>query len=279
MKLGFHCSVRNGLTGALEEARSLGCETFQIFSHNPRMWRDKTYNPDDIKQFKELRKKYNIAPLIVHTPYLPNLATTDKIIHKRSMRALEYDYKTAGEIGAEFYVIHPGSYSEGSTKEKGIQNIINNIKEVLDKVKNDVIFLIENVAGGGRRIGDSLFDINYILKKVGYPKRTGVCLDTCHLFGAGYDFTTKEGMALLEKDIKASFAFNNIYFIHYNDSKTEAGSHKDRHTHPGNGYIGKEGFIKFISTKGLTNVPGIIETASIQAKKDMKFLKSLMIKK
>src|SRR4029077_19243849 len=176
MRLGVHCSVRGGLVTALAEAKRLGCDCVQIFTRSPRMWRAGKIQPEDADAFRRTRQAYGIDPVVVHTPYLPNLCTSDEALYARSYRALVEDLENCTLIGADFLVIHPGAYSEGSTREEGIRRLTDAINRGMDHAGESVILLLENVAGGGRRMGMSFEELNEMLSGMIHAQRVAICL-------------------------------------------------------------------------------------------------------
>jgi deoxyribonuclease-4 len=260
IRFGVHCSVRGGLTSALEEAHSLGCEALQIFTRSPRMWHVRFPDEREVAEFIKLRAKYKIFPLVVHTPYLPNLATTEPRLAKLSYQALEDDLETCRKIMADIFVIHPGSYSLDSTLEEGIKYIAEALNRACERIKGDNVVLLENVAGGGRRIGSSFNEISEIIGMVTDKRRIGVCLDTAHALGAGFDMASPEGIDKMLRQFDKCIGREYLKCLHLNDSKAPIGSGKDRHEHLGKGFIGLEGFRYLISKVKLTAQAGILET-------------------
>ena len=259
MRFGVHCSLKNGLSGALEEAKEKGCEAMQIFTRSPRMWKMKPPEESAVKEFTQLRRKLNIHPLVVHAPYLPNLATSKSDLYELSVNALTDDLAIAGRLEAEYLVIHPGSYSENSTREEGSKNIINALNSVFEKVPAQTMILLETVAGGGRRIGSSFEEIREILQGVD-RKRTGVCLDTAHSFAAGYDLATKPGIEKTMSDFNWIIGMKHLKAIHFNDSMVQLGDRKDRHQHLGKGHIGVTGLKYIVEKLAKAVAAGILET-------------------
>lgn len=259
IRFGVHCSLRNGLTGALDEAKAKKCESMQIFTRSPRMWKMKPPAPEAVADFNEKRKAYDIHPLVVHIPYLPNLATSKKDLYQLSLNALIDDLAIAESISADYLVIHPGSYSEDSTLQEGIKNIINALNKTFDAVKGKCRIILETVAGGGRRIGSSFEEIREILHHID-RKRSGVCLDTAHSFAAGYDLSSKDGIEKAMSDFNWIIGIKHLKAIHFNDSMVPLGARKDRHQHLGKGHIGEKGFEYLIKVLKDKVEAGILET-------------------
>jgi deoxyribonuclease-4 len=275
MRFGVHCSLRNGLSGALLEAKEKGCEAMQIFTRSPRMWKMRPPPDGEINKFKALRKKLNIFPLVVHIPYLPNLATSKKKLYALSLKALTDDLGLCERLGADYFVIHPGSFSEDSNMWKGIENIITGLNAAIKAIPGKSKILLETMAGGGRRIGSRFDEIEAIMGKVKDQKRIGVCLDTAHTFAAGSDFSTKAGIDKALKMIDLEIGLKNLKVIHFNDSLVPKGSKKDRHQHLGKGFIGVEGFQYLIKRLNGVAVAGILETPKEPGEADKRNLKLL----
>lgn len=260
IRFGVHCSLRNGLCGSLEEAHELGCEAMQIFTRSPRMWHMRMPEEKDVVDFIALRQRYDIRPLVVHTPYLPNLATANAELYEKSVVALHDDLRVAERIHADYFVIHPGSFSELSTKEEGIAHIVSALNGAFSAVEGRVMVLLENVAGGGRRIGSGFSEIRALIDGVKQQERIGVCLDTAHALGAGYDLATCSGIDRTLKEFDEVVGMKQLKMLHCNDSMAPLGSNKDRHEHLGKGHVGEEGFKYLISRLKHTVSAGILET-------------------
>jgi len=258
MRLGFHCSVGKGLENTVKEALCLGCEAIQIFSRSPRAWGKKEFNPGDVEKFHRLLKKHNIHPLVVHMLYLANLASSDETLYAKSVAVLTDELKRCKILKAQYLVIHPGRYSTG-TFNQGIENIIDGINRAFADVKNDTVLLLENLAGGKTDIGWRFEEIKFIIDNIRDKKRIGVCLDTCHLYAAGYDIS-KNGFGKTVAEFDRIVGLKYLKMLHLNDSKEELGSKIDRHTHIGEGRIGIAGFRAVINHPKIKNLPGILET-------------------
>ncbi|MFH1368737.1 MAG: deoxyribonuclease IV [Elusimicrobiota bacterium] len=275
IRFGVHCSLRDGLTGSLEEAKAKGCEAMQIFTRSPRMWKMKPPAAKAVADFIKLRKIYNIHPLVVHIPYLPNLATSKPELYRLSLQALIDDLRLAEKLEADYLVIHPGSYSDGSTLEEGIKKIVSALNVAFDEAPGKSYILLETVAGGGRRIGSSFEEIRKMIDGVKDKKRIGVCLDTAHSFAAGYDLSTPSGIDKAMKAFESIIGFKYLKAMHFNDSLVPFNSRKDRHQHIGKGYIGEKGF-RYIIKKLKDKVEaGILETPKEPESADKRNLKLL----
>jgi len=279
MRLGIHCSVRGGLVTALEEARRLQCDTVQIFTHSPRVWRAGKIKPEDAEAFRRTRRDYGITPVVVHTPYLPNLCTSVEPLYARSYRAFLEDLENCEAIGADFLVIHPGAYSEGATPQFGIGRLTDAINRGLDQVEGRVTVLLENVAGGGRRMGMRFEELAAMRAGMTRQNRVGFCLDTAHTLGAGYPFSTPEDVESTLSQFDRIAGLQNIKVIHANDSKAERGSHRDLHEHIGKGHIGKKAFQALLHDSRVAHCAVILETPKDTPKSDpanLRLMRELM---
>lgn len=276
MRLGFHCSVGKGLKNTIEEAVALKCETIQIFSRSPRAWYRREFDEKELAEFKKSLKEKDIYPLAVHMLYLPNLASCDKKLYKKSVDVLIDELKRCRILGAQYLVIHPGRYSTGDF-ETGIKNIIAAINFAFSKVPsggNEEMLLLENLAGGKTDIGWRFEELRRIIDNIKEKKRIGVCLDTCHLFAAGYEIS-KNGFDKTINEFDEIVGLNYLKLLHFNDSKNILGSKIDRHTHIGAGDIGLEGFKAVVNHPKIKNLPGILETPRANLSDDLKNIKKL----
>lgn len=275
IRFGVHCSIRDGLKNAIYQASESGCEAVQIFTRSPRMWKHGFSSPKEIEELKKSQKIKNIHPLVVHAPYLPNLATAKKTLYKLSLNSLKDDLAFCDKICADYLVIHPGAYSDGSSLETGLRNISKAVNSVFAEVSGKTMILVENVAGGGRRIGKTFNEISRIIFKIKDKKRVGVCFDTAHAFGAGYDLSKKSGIERALREFDSEIGLDKLKVIHFNDSAAPLRSNKDRHAHLGKGHIGIEGFRYFIKRVKYTADAGILETPKDTPMSDKKNLKIL----
>jgi deoxyribonuclease-4 len=274
MRFGVHCSVRKGLSNALEEAHRLGCDTLQIFTHSPRLWRAPRVTPEDADRFHARRQALGLYPLVVHTPYLPNLCTIDERMYVRSNQALRSDMEICERIRADFLVIHPGAYSEGSHLGEAIARMAKALNHVLAGGGKTTI-LIENLAGGGRRIGDRFEHLRDLMARIDHQERVGFCLDTAHTLGSGYGFSSAEEVEQTLGLIERTLGLAKVSVIHANDSKAPRGSHRDLHQHIGDGYIGREAFSALLRDKRLAGATVILETPKDNPDSDAKNLQAL----
>lgn len=262
VRIGLHTSIAGSLERAAEQAAALGCDTFQIFSRSPRMWKSPPLDPGAIGRLKAAREQHNLRPMVVHGNYLTNMAAADKAIREISIASFRDELQRALALGAEHLVIHPGSY-KGQTLSKAIAILASSIEKAARGLRWDgLTLLLENTAGGGMSIGREFSELAelraLIEKKPGIP--TGYCIDTAHCFEAGYDISTADGLEDTLETIEREIGLHNIPVIHTNDSKTPLGSRVDRHQHIGLGEIGAEAFGRILRHRKLTSKAFILET-------------------
>lgn len=263
MSLGVHCSIRNGYLNALYEAKKLGCSCLQMFTHSPRVWKFKYPDKDTVEKFKCLRRELNLSPLVIHTAYLPNPASSNQLIYQKTKELLYLEFELAEIFCADYVVMHVGSYSEGKTLKDGINQVVEALDFCFNKISKKFknirfMLLLENVCGEGRKIGRTISELSKVIKMSRYSKYIGICFDTAHGFSYGYNITSDEGNKKLIREIKDNLGFDKLKLIHLNDSKVPLGSKIDQHYHIGKGYIGIEGFKTFLSY--FPNIPIILET-------------------
>jgi deoxyribonuclease IV len=273
VRLGVHCSVRGGLVMALQEARRLGCETVQIFTRSPRMWRAGKIKPEDAQAFRKAHQEFKIDPVVVHTPYLPNLCTSVEDLYARSYRAFLEDLEHCRMIGADYLVIHPGAHSEGIPRKEGVRRLTDAMNRGFEQVEGTVTVLLENVAGGGRRMGMAFEELAEMRAGMRYPERVGFCLDTAHTLGAGYPLGSPEDVEITLNEFDQKAGLKHVKVIHANDSKAPRGSHRDLHEHIGKGHVGKTAFKALLHDSRLKHCAVILETPKDTPEADPRNLK------
>jgi deoxyribonuclease IV len=260
MRIGLHVSIAGHIYESLERAKSLGCDTMQIFSRNPRGWQASEMPAADTAEFKKLKTKYGVAPVAVHIPYIINLATPDEKLYEKSIAAYIEDIQRADELGAEYFVTHLGSHTE-SGEENGLRRFSEALAEILKKARPKTMVLLENTAGSGSWIGYRFEHLRRIMDDLGaLSKGVGVCLDTAHTFEAGYDIRTKAGLDSTLKKLERIVGIGRVKVVHFNDSLSELGSRVDRHQHIGKGNIGLAAMGRIINHPLLKNSAFIMET-------------------
>lgn len=259
MRFGVHVSIAGSLKEAIKRAKERGCECMQIFTRNPRGWaKPKECNEKELSDFKEGIKKANIYPLIVHLPYLPNIASSNASLYRKSMQLLFSELEQAYILGAKFVVVHMGSYGEG-TLDEGIKRIIDCVNEATERVEGDVMLLLENMGGGGREVGASFEEIAKVLEGIKRKEKVGICFDICHAYIAGYDLSSSEKVKDTFELFDKIVGIEKIKLLHANDTDSECGSHLDKHQDIGKGKL-SGGFSSIVNHPFLKELPCILET-------------------
>jgi len=258
--LGAHLSIAKGLHKAIYEAEKLNCNALQIFTKNATTWKEKYVSSDDIDQFKRAIEETGITKIASHTSYLINLSAIDNKKYAMSYKALADELTRSSSLCIPYVVLHPGSHM-GRGEEKGIEQISNAINEIFSEIPDlKTRLLLETTAGQGSSIGHTFEQIASILEKIENIDKAGVCLDTCHIFAAGYDIRTREAYNKTIEKFDKIIGLQQLYLMHVNDSKKEFGSRVDRHEQIGKGFIGLKAFELIMNDKRLLNIPKIIET-------------------
>ncbi len=260
IRFGFHIGISGGIIRMPDTAKSLECKTIQIFSRNPRGWEYPPLKKEDADIVRNKLKEYDIKPVIVHMPYLPNPASPDKDKYKKSVDSLVTEVRRAEMLGAEYINIHIGKKMD-SKLEDSLKRVIEAVNTAINKTRDsNVVILLENTAGQGSEIGDRFEHIRIIIDGIEEKARVAACLDTAHMFAAGYDLRTKDAIKKVFDEFDNVVGLKWLKCIHYNDSKSAFGSKVDRHWHIGQGEIGKEGMKSLITYKKLSHLPFIMET-------------------
>jgi deoxyribonuclease-4 len=244
---------------AFDRATALGCTTFQLFTRNPRGWAFKPLTEEQVSGFLTKRRNSSFRMLLDHMPYLPNLASSDKTIVKKSRDALNAEVKRCDQLGIECLVVHLGSHG-GKGVVVGMRNIAEAARRALDGSKGTTTILLENMAGQKNCVGARFEELRGILDLVDQPRRMGVCLDTCHAFAAGFDLASEAAVERSMGIFDDAVGLKELRAVHLNDSKGVLGSRLDRHEHIGMGKIGKAGFRAFLRWRGIVQRPIIMET-------------------
>jgi deoxyribonuclease-4 len=247
LRIGIHTSIAGSYLNALESARKLGCNALQIFSASPRMWQGGSVRiPDvDAQAFRARRDELRLGPLVIHANYLINLASDQRMLQTRSIQAFHDEIVRAMALGADFLVVHPGARGE-ATASQAISTIIESVKQASKRAPmGGLRILIENTAGMGSAVGARLEEVGEILAGLrNLP--VAACLDTAHLFAAGYDIKSEGGLASTIGQIDGAIGLENVPVFHVNDSKIPLGGRVDRHEHIGKGKIGAEAFARML---------------------------------
>lgn len=271
LKIGCHLSSSKGYLAMGKMIISLGGNTFQYFTRNPRGGSVKTVDYDDIKKFNDFAKENNIDYIIAHAPYTMNLASSDEKVRDFGYRVIKEDLETLEHIDKVYYNFHPGSHV-GQGIEAGIDLIADTLNKVISPNQKTLV-LLETMAGKGSEIGSNFREIKRIIDKVEHSEKIGVLLDTCHVNDGGYDIVNHLDEVLKEFD--EIIGINLLKAIHLNDSKNPRESHKDRHEKIGSGTIGLEALTKIINHPLLRELPFVLETPNDNDgyKEEIKLLK------
>ncbi len=261
-RIGAHTSTAGALENAAIFAHAAGANTAQIFSGSPRTWRNPMPAAAAVTKLREARERLDVNPLVIHANYLINLASIDPANRPKSIGAFRGELERAIAIGAEYLVLHPGSYKD-QTVETALDRFAEGLVEASQGIGSQKLtVLLENTAGAGSALGSRFEELaamrDRAAGKLGYG--LGFCIDTCHTLAAGIGFTSPEGMKGLVSSLDAILGLNNIPVIHMNDSKAACGSHLDRHEHIGKGHIGLEAFGRILNHPRLESKCFILET-------------------
>lgn len=260
MRLGAHESIAGGLHKAFDRARSVGCDALQIFVKSNRSWAVKPLTEEDIARFKAKAEETGIQPVVAHTSYLLNLASPDEALWARSRDTLIIELERCEALGVGWLVLHPGSHV-GTGEEAGLARVAQGLGEVHAATPGFCArILLETTAGQGTNLGYRFEQLAWLLEHAPQGERLGICLDTCHVFTAGYELRTPEGYAATMEAFDRVIGLERLKALHLNDSKHDLGTRKDRHAHIGEGYIGLEGFRHVVNDPRLANLPGLLET-------------------
>lgn len=256
MLIGAHMSIGKGLAKAMADAASIGSTTLQIFSRNPRGGGAKKLNLPDIEKGKEIAQAGGIGPWVAHAPYTINLSSTKAEVREFGIRTIMEDFSRMDSMGAGFLVIHSGSHG-GQGVLKGRELLREGINKLLPHCPPGMFLLLEVMAGQGTELGSNLEEIQKIIQQVDDDGKLGICLDSCHLFAAGYDVRDWDGFWQKLADIIDT---KKVKVLHLNDSKFPLGSQKDRHAAIGEGEIGLEGIKNIVLHPSVREKPIILET-------------------
>ncbi len=256
--IGAHVSVSGGLHKAFERAEDLGCTAMQIFSKNANQWRAKPIDADQAAAFRDAWRQSCVGPVVVHDSYLINLAAPGDAVWLKSIDAFADEMERCALLGIPHLVMHPGAHLK-TGEEAGLARVAEAFRRLFAEGPEEVTVLLENTAGQGSYLGGRFEHLARIMEMV--PEgRFGVCLDTCHLFAAGYDISSEQGYATVIDEFDRIVGIEHICAFHVNDSKKGLGAAVDRHAHIGQGEIGREGFGALMRDPRFRSVPKILET-------------------
>jgi deoxyribonuclease IV len=261
-RIGIHTSSAGGVSNAAERAYRIGCNTFQVFSSSPRQWAPYELGELQCAEMNRLRAKYDLRPLVIHTNYLVNLASSNEVFLHKSMEAFRGEVERALSLCADYLVLHPGSF-RGADREQGLLRTAAAIAAStrgLDLAKGGLTILIENTAGSEFSLGGSFEQVAEVLDRLRGIVPVGACIDTCHTHVAGYDIVSEDGLYATLQHLDATIGLSQVKVWHCNDAKAPRGSKLDRHQHIGKGMIGKETFRLLLNDLRLSHAAFIAET-------------------
>src|SRR5438552_1061125 len=261
-RIGIHTAIAGGVQNAAERAYRLGCNAFQIFSSSPRQWAPYELSRPQCDELRQLREKYDLKPLVIHTNYLVNLAASNELFLKKSVEAFRGEVERALGLCAEYLVLHPGSF-RGANREEGLLRTAAAIAAAttqLDLAGAGLTILIENTAGAEYSLGGSFEQVAEVIERLRDIVPIAACIDTCHTHVAGYDIVSEAGMRETLTELDATIGLKNVPVWHCNDAKAASGSKLDRHQHIGRGSIGPEPFRRLLNDPRLAHAAFIAET-------------------
>lgn len=276
--LGAHMSIAGGMHMALERAMSIGCTTMQVFVKNNNQWVGKPLSDEDVATYKELLVKSGIAPVMAHDTYLINLCAKDTTILKKSHTTLKNELDRCKRLGVNYLNFHPGSHM-GQGERDGIKLIAESLNIIHEETQRyKVKSVLETTAGQGTALGHRFEQLRAIIDLVKEKNRMAVCVDTCHIFAAGYDIATEIGWEKTFNLFDDIIGLDRLVAFHVNDSKRELGSHIDRHEHIGKGWIGLKGFRLLMNDPRFIDIPKILETPKGEdMKEDLENMRTLRL--
>jgi deoxyribonuclease-4 len=255
--IGAHISTKGGLHTVFERATEINASALALFAKNSNQWKGKELTDADIALFNELR---TVRPIVTHASYLINLATTNAEFHRKSIAAMIDELDRAERLGAHGVVLHPGAHM-GAGVDAGLEQIARSLDQIHAAIPNHkVVTLLETAAGQGSCVGCSFEELGRIIDLVDDKARVGVCVDTCHIFAAGYEIRTRDGYERTIDDLEKHVGVENVGVFHINDSKKPLGSRVDRHEHIGEGMIGTEAFGFLLNDPRFARLPKLLET-------------------
>lgn len=257
---GAHMSIAGGLHHAVARGLAIGCDCLQIFVKNQRQWEARPLESRALSAWHQAVEESRLGPLLAHSAYLINLASPDRAKCRKSLVALTDELRRCHQLAVSDLVLHPGSHM-GAGESAGLRRVAGALSEVLDRTAGQPVrILLETTAGQGSALGARFEHLAELFHRLGDTDRLGACLDTCHVFAAGYDLSTVAGYERVLAEFEAIVGLGNLHCIHCNDSKGECGSRLDRHEHIGRGRIGPTAFECLVNDTRLQQIPKILET-------------------
>jgi len=282
MRLGAHMSIAGGVENAVLRGQSVGCEAIAMFTKNNNQWKAKPLTQENADKFNAALVETGIKPVVAHTSYLINLASPDAALWKKSTAAMEDELKRCELLGIPYLVLHPGSHV-GKGVDWGIQRVAEAFNRIHAKLPNlQVMTLLEHTAGQGTNLGHLFEELAQMRALIIEKKRIGICVDSCHLFAAGYDLRKPDTYADVVKRFDDTVGIEQIKAWHLNDCKSDLGARVDRHEHIGKGKLGKSAFKNIVNDPHWKDLPGVLETEKSEDMKEdkmnLRVLRSLLEK-
>ena len=258
--LGAHMSIEGGLHRAIMRGADVGCDAIQVFTKSSNQWRAKPLSDDDVSRFRGAQIEKGISPVVAHDSYLINLASPDETLYQRSMGAFGDELDRCDLLGIPYLVTHPGSHV-GSGEEAGIAKIAAALNGLFAaRPDQKVKVLLETTAGQGNSVGHRFEHLRAIIDRLKRPDRVGVCIDTCHIFAAGYDLRTERGYQDVMGEFDRIVGLGLVRAFHLNDCKKDLGCRVDRHEHIGKGFLGVDAFRWLMNDARFDGIPMLLET-------------------
>jgi deoxyribonuclease-4 len=258
--LGAHMSIEGGVHKAVERGADAACDSIQLFTGSNQQWKTRPLRDEEVALFRERQVEHGVVPAVSHASYLINMASPDPELRRRSTNALLGEVDRCDLLGLPYVIIHPGAHM-GSGEERAFDRIASVMNRVLRRRPGSrTKILLENTAGMGSSIGHRFDQLRAILDRLDRPDRSGVCLDTCHLFAAGYDISTEKGYHGVMEEADRAFGLERVKAFHLNDSKKGLGCRLDRHEHIGRGGIGVTAFWCLLNDERFEGIPMFLET-------------------
>jgi deoxyribonuclease-4 len=280
-RIGIHLGTTGGASNAIERAREIGANTLQIFSSSPRMWRAAKVDPKQAARMKKLRASLDVGPLVIHTGYLVNICSQSDEVREKSVTAFRGEIERALAFGAEYLVLHPGSW-KGLTRDEGLKLAADSISRAIDGLPwqgTPFHILIENTAGSEFSLGGGFEQVAELVARLKPTAPMGVCLDTCHTYVAGYDLVSDKGYEQTIALAATTVGLDAVRVWHMNDAKAERGSKLDRHEQIGQGTMGLEPFRRLLNDPRFSHCAFVAETPVVEPgdeERNVRVLKSLV---
>jgi len=271
-------SIGGGFSDVPARARSIGLDAMQVFTKNQRQWISKPLNMDDVQHYIDNMKKYGIRITLAHASYLINLAAPEQEKFQKSVESMVHELQRCDTLQIPYLIFHPGAHM-GEGEKAGLKKIVEGLDRIIEKMEGiNAKITIETTAGQGTNLGYKFEQIAFMMDNVSDRSKVKVCMDTCHIFAAGYELRSKEGYEKTMEEFSRTIGFENLVAVHLNDSEKALGSRVDRHAQIGYGYIGKEGFRNLLNDKRFQNMPLILETPGGEAlyPQDLKIIESIL---